>query len=130
VREAAPQNVTILENVPPAQMPRLMERSLLLLNTSSLEGFPNTFLQAAASRRPVVSLVVQPEYLAESGMGVCAGGDVRWAAESVERIRTERAWAAEMGELGRRWVESHHDAMVIARQLREFFAGAANAKRA
>ena len=36
-------------------------KSKILINTSSFEGFPNTFVQAWANGVPVISLKVDPD---------------------------------------------------------------------
>jgi len=76
VRGTAPPNLKIVEQVPFSEMPAVMQRAAVLINTSPREGFPNTFLQAAACGVPVASLCVEEEFLRESRAGWCAGGDL------------------------------------------------------
>jgi glycosyltransferase involved in cell wall biosynthesis len=122
VRAAAPPNVTIRDHVPPPEMPALMAASLAMLNTSSLEGFPNTFLQAAAARVPIVSLLVGDRFLAQSGAGVVCHGDIEKAASELRRLRLNTATAETMGYAGRQWVEHHHNAATQAEALRQTLA--------
>lgn len=75
VEESLPQNVRLLLRVPPNEMPQLYAKARLLLNTSSFEGFPNTFLQALSTCVPVCSLNVSADFFAEPGVGYCANGD-------------------------------------------------------
>jgi len=76
VRRDAPANVRILSAVPFARMPAVFARAAAFVNTSSLEGFPNVFLQAALSRVPIASLEVGEAFLQHIGCGRFAGGDL------------------------------------------------------
>jgi glycosyltransferase involved in cell wall biosynthesis len=127
VRAVAPPNVTIRDHVPPPEMPALMASSLAMLNTSSLEGFPNTFLQAAAARIPIVSLLVGDRFLEQSGAGVYCHGEMERAATELRRLRLDTGISATMGQAGRRWVEHHHDATARAADLRETLLKATHA---
>lgn len=112
----APGNVHIIEKVPFQQMPALMKKAAVLVNTSSLEGFPNTYLQAAATGTPVASLNVEQEFLERSKAGACAGGDLDRLAQLVRQYR-ENPRPAEEIQAARAYVESHHSLKEQARQL-------------
>jgi glycosyltransferase involved in cell wall biosynthesis len=75
VRRGAPENVRILSAVPFARMPSVFARAAAFVSTSSLEGFPNVFLQSALSRVPIASLEVGESFLRHIGCGHFAGGD-------------------------------------------------------
>lgn len=76
IQENHPSNVTIVERVRHEAIPDLFRNARVYLNTSRYEGFPNTFLQAAAHGVPVVSLAVDPEgILTQHGCGYCAHDD-------------------------------------------------------
>lgn len=119
VREAAPPNVTILTYVSPDVMPALMARALVLLNTSALEGFPNTFLQAGASRIPVVSMQVGDAFLSQSNGGAWTDGSREAASDVIREYAGNDALRTAAGERGRDWVERHHAARAQAQRLRE-----------
>ncbi|WP_437191762.1 glycosyltransferase family 4 protein [Planctomicrobium sp. SH527] len=112
----APSNVHIIEKVPFQQMPALMKKAAVLVNTSSLEGFPNTYLQAAATGTPVASLNVEREFLERSKAGACADGDLDRLAQLVRQYR-ENPRPTEDVQAARSYVESHHSLKEQARQL-------------
>ncbi|MGH7871056.1 MAG: glycosyltransferase, partial [Candidatus Binatia bacterium] len=76
-------NIEYLGQVPPDKAQRVIESASILLCTSDIEGFPNTFVQAWSSGTPVVSLKVDPDYIiSQSGLGTVSG-DMSKALEDI-----------------------------------------------
>lgn len=119
IRQTAPPNVRIITQVPFPLMPALFQRAFACINTSALEGFPNAFLQAAASRVPIVSLEVAANFLQESQAGVFVGGDLPRAADTLTQWMNDTALRQSFGDAGRAYVEEHHRAEHVARELAE-----------
>lgn len=69
-------------------------RARVFVNTSDMEGFPNTYLQAWASGTPVVAFFDPDGLIAEHGLGIA----VRSREEMIAAVRTlsqdEAAWNA------------------------------------
>lgn len=111
VRRAAPSNVRIIERAPFSAMPAILRQAAVLVNTSVLEGFPNTFLQAAASGVPVASLHVEPGFLQAAQAGFCAGGNTEALVEYVRACWTGAPVANGTpydALFARRYVEEHY----------------------
>jgi glycosyltransferase involved in cell wall biosynthesis len=101
---------------------RLFEEALLFVNTSENEGFPNTFLQAAAAGTPIVSWSVDPDRTLERHeIGLCAGRNWDAFEQHVRRLCTDGVLRDRLGENGRRYVAAHHDPAGIAGQYAELF---------
>jgi glycosyltransferase involved in cell wall biosynthesis len=117
IRAQAPANLRIVERIPFERMPAVMRGAAALVNTSSLEGFPNTYLQAPASGTPVASLVVEGEFLAKSQAGMCAEGDLDRLADAIRA-----AWSGQPRgfntQAARNYVEEHHQLSAAAQHLR------------
>lgn len=63
-------NVSFMGQLPYDDVNAYMARSKVLLNTSTVEGFPNTFLQAWAREVPVVSFFDPDDTIGTEGLGV------------------------------------------------------------
>ena len=78
---AAP-NIEYLGKVAPEKAQAVIAEAGLLLCTSDVEGFPNTFVQAWSSGTPVISLKVDPDQIiAESKLGRVTGNSERTIAQ-------------------------------------------------
>jgi glycosyltransferase involved in cell wall biosynthesis len=115
-------NVRVLAGVPFGDTPALFEDAMVFINTSSAEGFPNTFLQAAASGTPVVSWAVNPEGVLERyEMGYCADQDWTRLLGYLQLLCGDEALRRRLGENGRRYVQQVHDPVTIACEYAELF---------
>lgn len=65
-------NVSVLGAVPYASASQLFDRARVFLNTSSVEGFPNTFLQAWVRGIPVVTFFDPDRMVHRQRLGVAA----------------------------------------------------------
>ena len=126
-------NVRYLGELPHAVAWGRMRTARLLVNTSPLEGFPNTMLEAWAVGTPVVSLAANPDDLLAVGrslkpcsaaLGLCAGGS---AAALVDIVRTMLDDAEVRRAAGLRaieYVRSVHDPSSVCGTLEELVEGA------
>ena len=119
VRRTAPGNVRIVTQVPFPLMPALFRMASAYINTSSLEGFPNAFLQAAASRVPIVSLNVGRSFLEQSQAGVIVGENEAAAAEELRRLMDSPELRVSRGAAGRKYVERHHTIEAVTARFAE-----------
>ncbi len=107
--------------------PRLA-RAWVLLNTSELEGYPSSFVEAWGHGVPTVSFVDPGGVIAARGLGLVASepGDLGRVLESVLGARTLRD---ELGTRARAYARSEHAPDAVAARYETLFAEAADAAR-
>jgi glycosyltransferase involved in cell wall biosynthesis len=120
VREWAAElpNLTLHEDVPWTEIGRFFREAKLLVNTSTYEGFPNTFVQAAMHRTPILSWTVNPDgVLTRHRIGICTGGSFDRLVEAARRLCDSRDELAKHGARALRYATEHHD---LNRSVEEF----------
>jgi glycosyltransferase involved in cell wall biosynthesis len=106
-RIATVANLSYLREQPIEKVNELMAAAAIHVNTSSFEGFPNTFIQAWARGAVVTSVTVDPVGMESLGIGFCAGSPERLRSlieELVERPDQRRAVA----ERAFAFAQQHH----------------------
>lgn len=102
------KNLRYLGEQPQETVNRVLAGAHLFVNTSTYEGFPNTFIQAWLNEVPVLSLCVNPDGVFDDGrVGVCAG-----SYESLQRNLAElienHALREAMGRQARQHAQANH----------------------
>lgn len=116
-RAATLTNMTVHEDVPWREIDQFFAQAKLFVNTSTYEGFPNTFVQAAMHRIPILSWTVDPDgVLARCGIGTCAAGSFDRLVASAEQLCSSDALRAELGHRALAYAREHHD---LARSVGE-----------
>ena len=110
VRNHCPPNVLIIERVPFADIPLYFRQSAMFVSTGSkdYEGFPNVFLQAAATALPIISLEADPGFIAKHRAGVVCHGDVEQLTLEVKTLWSHIDRAKCLGENGQQYVSRCH----------------------
>lgn len=119
VRSSRPANVHIIERVPPDLMPSLVRKAAFLVNTSATEGFPNTYIQAAAVGKPVLSLAVLGEFLVESGLGRAFDDNVGAMADAVNAAYHQGGVAGYDAKVAHDFVRDQHGLETVSRRFED-----------
>lgn len=112
VASAAEQcpNVTFIEQVPFSKNQDLYNKAKVFINTSTTEGFPNSFLNCGLAQTPILSLAVNPNDLFATGKaGLCAGGNVEQLHKHLENLLRDPEQQKLLGAGIRDYVKTHHD---------------------
>ncbi len=92
-----------------------------LVNTSSVEGFPNTFLHAWAHGVPVLTLEIDPDdTIARNRIGV-VGGTIDGLAAAARRLLADPRARDEMSRRAVVYVKEHHDIRERGEDYRRLF---------
>jgi glycosyltransferase involved in cell wall biosynthesis len=115
--EFSPANVELIQFVPAEKMRFYFSQCILHISTSKMEGFPNTFLEAAAESTPTFSLNVDPNSLMSSEtLGLLFSGDLEQMATTIKEYLSNPGQLLEMGKRARTYVEKVHDSEVVSRE--------------
>ncbi len=113
-------NVVFRGFVPPPELDAEYAAASVLVCTSEIEGFPNTFLQAWGHGRPVVSTYDPDEVLCRERIGLHCR-DVGEIADAIRLVCHDSAEAQAIGARGRAYVEAHHSPEVVIPELERLF---------
>lgn len=118
-RASALENVFLHEDVPFTEMEKFYERAKLIVNTSTYEGFPNTFVQAAMHGTAILSWIVDPDgVLTRHRIGICAEGSYDRLVASAERVCAVESLRTELGKRAAEYALENHDVNQSAEALK------------
>lgn len=103
-------NFTLLQSVRFQDTDQYYAEAKLLINTSTFEGFPNTFIQAGLAGCPILSYIVNPDtVLTTHQIGWCADGDIKKFSELFNTICTDTATWKEYSKNIAQYMRRQHD---------------------
>ena len=118
-RAAALLQMAFHEDVAWRDVGRFFEDAKLFVNTSTYEGFPNTFVQAAMQATPILSWAVDPDgVLMRHQIGYCAERSFERLVEDTERLCASEPRRIELGRRAWDYARQYHDLQRSARELK------------
>jgi len=121
-RAAELTNVEFLGYVPFEETGRHFADAMVLVNTSAVEGFPNTYLQAWAAGKPVIGSFDPDDLIQRQRLGVYFT-DVGQAVQHISGLWQDQARVRDIGERAVAYMQEHHSEEVVAGQLGELVTG-------
>ncbi len=106
-------NLQFLGSIPHRETGELFSRAKLFLNTSELEGFPNTYLQAWANGTPVVATFDPDELIQKKNLGTaCSAQDE--TASALKNLLLDTSTRIEAGLRAHRFVKERYGAPAVS----------------
>jgi len=120
-------NLNVVGFVPYDRVGEYYDGADLLVNTSLMEGFPNTYLEAMSRGFPVIGTFDPDGLLSTQGLGrFCA--NLEELVVAVRELKEDSGLRDELGKLGIEYVAKNHSAEVIGRQYDRLFMELHNGK--
>ncbi|MFC6976829.1 glycosyltransferase family 4 protein [Halomicroarcula sp. GCM10025709] len=103
-------NLRYLGGCTVAESDDYIEQASVFVNTSTQEGFPNTFIQSWLRRTPVVSLNVDPtDDAGDHPTGYYAVGDIETLTDRVRELITDPQRRRALGDSAFEYAREHND---------------------
>lgn len=106
-------NIDFVGFVPYSKVNAYFEKTKILLNTSEMEGFPNTFLQAWIRKVPVISFFDPDGLIAKKNLGV-APNDIHEMRDSIRRLLVNTTDLEAMGFQCERFARYNYSPKAVA----------------
>jgi len=118
------KNVKLLERVAFDEIQSLFDEAKFFVNTSELEGFPNTFIQAGISGTPLVSFKVNPDnFINKFGCGfACEGSFIEVRKKTAVLIKDRETWKEKSVNVFD-YVKRNHDIKRNIKSLKNLLVG-------
>ncbi|ODS41481.1 MAG: hypothetical protein A7315_06000 [Candidatus Altiarchaeales archaeon WOR_SM1_79] len=103
-------NLKFIDFVPFNQIDKYFGEAKIFVNTSTQEGFPNTFVQAAKNKTPIVSLSVNPDnFLERYECGFFCNNDIELINKNMNILLSNKNLYKRMSENAYNYAKKNHD---------------------
>lgn len=116
------KNLKYIDFVPISEIDEFYKKAKIFISTSRYEGFPNTFIQAASYKTPIISLFVNPDNIFEKfKIGFFVNGDFNLMAEKVDLLLKDKKLWEEFSENAYNYVCDNHNLDKISKDYKNLF---------
>jgi glycosyltransferase involved in cell wall biosynthesis len=110
-------NLKYIPYVESSEIQRYFDQAILFVNTSSAEGFPNTFIQSGLGHTPILSIGINPDHIFDRyALGQYCEEDLSMANEFIRTLTQDKI--QEMGSASYQYVEENHSISHVCNQYK------------
>lgn len=121
------KNLELIQYVPFDEINGYFQRAKIFVNTSTAEGFPNTFIQAWASMTPIISLNIDPdEIICEKKLGFHSYTFSQMKRDLKTLLENKKEYDRFVKK-GYKYVRENHDIKIIVKKLAKLLTEVKNA---
>jgi glycosyltransferase involved in cell wall biosynthesis len=113
-------NVTCTGRIPNAEVIQHLRSAALLLNTSSVEGFPNVYLEAWKCAVPILTFTDVDGLIEQHRVGIVCS-DIQDMGKNLKAIIDDETERQAMGKRARELVRSNYSPEALTPKFMEFF---------
>lgn len=111
-------NLKFIDYIPYSEIQSYFNEAIIFINTSRTEGFPNTFLQAAQAKAPIVSLNTNPnDFITKFDCGFFSINSFEEMVANIDYLLNNKKSLAKKGENCFKYLQQNHDLKIISKQL-------------
>jgi len=115
-------NLEIVENVSNDNAMAFMNMCKLYINTSSIEGFPNTFIEAMRASVPIASLSVDPDsIIRDNKIGIVGNNDMETFNDKIKNLLDDESELKRMGHSARNLYETNYTVHTLGEKYHRAF---------
>ncbi len=113
------KNLKFIDQVPFSQIQSYFNKANIFINTSETEGFPNTFLQAAAGKTPIISLNINPDnFIQNYNCGYFANDNFETLLQHTKQLINAKTEQKEKGKNAFLYLSNHHNKKQLNQQFK------------
>ena len=123
------ENLTYRERVPFSEIDNYFKNAKLFVNTSTYEGFPNTFVQACKHGVPIVSLQVNPNSILDTfKLGYCVK-KIEFLAKRMRELLNDKTLYDKLSSHCVEYARTYHDIKNVIKEFREMLKKTIDCRR-
>lgn len=113
-------NITIHDYISFDEIHKYFERAKLFVNTSTYEGFPNTFIQSGMARTPILSFCINPDNIINKyNLGFVCEDSIDRAVKFISNLDSKAI--IKYGQNNRQYTLAEHDIMNTFHRYEQLF---------